>query len=76
MIVNGTIVLPHQRQAGIEAMRGKFVTGAVTRALRDAGVTTKDGFVAKVAERLVKHQRDLGKVKRLATGGYQGARVH
>ena len=76
MIVLGTIITPAQRSAGIEVMHGEFRAGKVTQALRQAGVSTKDGLVAEAALRLIQHQQALGKVKRVGMGLYRGARVH
>lgn len=76
MIVSGIIITPAQRSAAIAAMRGQFRTGKIIAALREAGVSTKNGFVTDVARKLLQHQQQLGKIQRVGFGLYQGARVH
>lgn len=74
MVVNGVIVTPAQRSAGLSAMRGEFRIGEVSDALRRAGVPAKNGFVAEVANKMVQNQQARGCVKRLGMGLYRAER--
>jgi hypothetical protein len=68
MIVNGTPILPAQRNAGAAAMTGKFIAGHVVHALRGAGVSPKDGLPMEAAKRLIGRELNMGRIRRAAVG--------